>query len=137
LFFSYGLTSCLYLPLAVGASTVLVAERPDPAAVFALMARLRPTVFFSVPTSFAALLRQAELTPPHLSSLRLCVSAGEPLPAPLYERWLTRTGDECLAGLGATELGHIYVSNRPRARRAGSSGPPAPGHRRRRLHPAA
>jgi benzoate-CoA ligase len=131
LFFSYGLTSCLYLPLAVGASTVLVAERPDPAGVFELCARLRPTVFFSVPTSFAALLRRAEVTPPDLSSLRLCVSAGEPLPAPLYQRWVSRTGLECLDGLGATEVGYIYISNRPGAVRPGSSGQLLPGYRAR------
>jgi len=135
LFFSYGLTSCLYLPFSVGASTVLVAERPDPARVFELWARLRPTIFFSVPTSFAALLRQAELTRPELSALRLCVSAGEPLPAPLYQRWVERTGIECLDGLGATEVGYIYISNRPGAVRAGSSGRLLPGYRARLVDP--
>ncbi|HEV8306337.1 MAG TPA: benzoate-CoA ligase family protein [Methylomirabilota bacterium] len=129
LFFSYGLTSCVYLPFWCGASTVLVADRPDPPRVFELCAKLRPTVFFSVPTSFAALLREAETAPPDLSSLRLCVSAGEPLPAPLYERWVRRTGVECLDGLGATEVGYIYVSNRPGAVRPGSSGQLLPGYR--------
>jgi benzoate-CoA ligase family protein len=131
LFFSYGLTSCLYLPFWAGASTVLVAERPDPARVFELWTTLRPTIFFSVPTSYAALLRQAELTPPDLSSLRLCVSAGEPLPAPLHRRWTATTGIECLDGLGATEVGYIYISNRPGAVRAGSSGQLLPGYRAR------
>ena len=70
LFFSYGLTSCLYLPLWVGASSVLVPERPGPSEVFQIWRRLRPTVFFSVPTSFAALLRQAETTPPDVSNWR-------------------------------------------------------------------
>ncbi|MBI4012952.1 MAG: benzoate-CoA ligase family protein [Candidatus Rokubacteria bacterium] len=131
LFFSYGLTSCLYLPLWVGASTVLVRERPEPARVFETFATLAPTVFFSVPTSFTALLRQAEATPPDLSSLRLCVSAGEPLPVPLYERWVTRTRVECLDGLGATEVGYIFISNRPGAVRPGSSGQLLPGYRAR------
>jgi len=131
LFFSYGLTSCLYLPFWCGASTVLVAERPDPARVFELCAKLRPTVFFSVPTSLAALLREADVTPSNLSSLRLCISAGEPLPGPLYERWVARTGIECLDGLGATEVGYIYISNRPGAVRAGSSGQLLPGYRAR------
>ncbi len=131
LFFSFGLTSCLYLPFSVGASTVLVAERPDPARVFELCSRLRPTIFFSVPTFYAALLRDAETTAPDLSSLRLCVSAGEPLPAPLYERWVRRTGVECLDGLGATEVGYIYISNRPGAVRPGSSGQLLPGFRAR------
>jgi benzoate-CoA ligase family protein len=133
LFFSYGLTSCLYLPLWVGASTVLVPERPDSAEVFQIWRRLRPTVFFSVPTSYAALLRQAETTPPDVKHLRLCVSAGEPLAAPLYHRWVERTGVELLDGLGATEVGYIYISNRPGAVRPGSSGQVLPGYRARVL----
>jgi len=110
---------------------LVVAERPDPARVFELCAKLRPTVFFSVPTSLAALLREADVTPSNLSSLRLCISAGEPLPGPLYERWVARTGIECLDGLGATEVGYIYISNRPGAVRAGSSGQLLPGYRAR------
>jgi benzoate-CoA ligase family protein len=133
LFFSYGLTSCLYLPLWVGASTVLVPERPSPADVFEIWRRLRPTVFFSVPTSFAALLRQAETTPPDVKHLRLCVSAGEALPAPLYHRWVERTGVEVLDGLGATEVGYIYISNRQGAVQPGSSGQLLPGYRARIL----
>ncbi|MBI3457949.1 MAG: benzoate-CoA ligase family protein [Candidatus Rokubacteria bacterium] len=145
LFFSYGLTSCLYLPFWCGASTVLVAERPDPARVFEVWARLRPTVFFSVPTSYAALLRALSAAdsregpsgaPPDLSSLRLSVSAGEPLPALLYERWVARTGIECLDGLGATEVGYIFISNRPGAVRPGSSGQLLPGYRARILDEA-
>jgi benzoate-CoA ligase len=138
LFFSYGLTSCLYLPLWCGASTVLVAERPDPAAVLALVARLRPTLFFSVPTSLAAIARvlagaghDAAGPAPQLASLRLAVSAGEPLPAPLYHEWVTRTGVECLEGLGATEVGYIYLSNRPGAVRPGAAGQLLPGYRAR------
>jgi benzoate-CoA ligase len=131
LFFSYGLTSCVYLPFWVGASTVLVAERPDARAVFDLVAKLRPTVFFSVPTSFAALLREAEGATPDLSSLRLAVSAGEPLSAALFRRWRERTGLEPLDGLGATEVGYIYVSNRPGAVRPGASGQLLPGYRAR------
>jgi benzoate-CoA ligase family protein len=131
LFFSYGLTSCLYLPLWSGASTVLIADRPDPAGVFEVWARLRPTVFFSVPTSYAALLRRMETAPPDLASVRLAVSAGEPLPAPLYQKWRDRTGIELLDGLGATEVGYIYISNRPGAVRPGASGRLLPGYRAR------
>lgn len=147
--FSYGLTSCLYLPLWCGGSTVLVAERPDPASVLALCARFRPTVFFSVPTSFSAILRalagagggeERGAGPPapagvpfptDLASLRLAVSAGEPLPAGLCAQWVARTGIECLDGLGATEVGYIYVSNRPGAVRPGASGRLLPGYRAR------
>lgn len=131
LFFSYGLTSCLYLPFWCGASTILVPERPDPARVFEVCAKLRPTLFFSVPTSYAALLREVEANPPDLRSLRLTISAGEPLPAPLYAHWVARTGIECLDGLGATEVGYIYVSNRPGAVRPGTSGQLLPGYRAR------
>ena len=131
LFFSYGLTSCLYLPFWVGASTVLVAERPDPARVFEVCAKLRPTIFFSVPTSFASLLREAGETIPDLSSLRLVISAGESLSPALHARWIARTGIECLDGLGATEVGYIFISNRPGAVRPGSSGQLLPGYRAR------
>jgi benzoate-CoA ligase family protein len=135
LFFSYGLTSCLYLPFWVGASTILVPERPDPARVLEVSAALRPTIFFSVPTSYAAILRALAPSPgarpAALASLRLAVSAGEPLPAPLYHRWVEATGVECLDGLGATEVGYIYISNRPGAVRPGASGRLLPGYRAR------
>jgi benzoate-CoA ligase len=136
LFFSYGLTSCLYLPFSVGASTVLVAERPDPARVLDLWRTLRPTVFFSVPTAYVALLRQMGDGPADLGALRLAVTAGEPLAAPLYERWRRKTGLELLDGLGATEVGYIYISNRPGAVRPGASGQLLPGYRARILDDA-
>jgi benzoate-CoA ligase len=133
LFFSYGLTSCLYLPLRVGASTVLVAERPDSARVLELVRALRPTVFFSVPTSYVALLRQLGEAPADLGALRLAITAGEPLAAPVYDRWVRKTGVELLDGLGATEVGYIYISNRPGAVRPGASGRLLPGYRARLL----
>jgi benzoate-CoA ligase len=129
--FSYGLGSSLYLPLWAGASTVLVADRPAPRAALDAIARFRPTLFFSVPTALGALLREAEVGPADWSSLRLAVSAGEPLPAGLYQRWRERTGVECLDGLGTTEVGYIFVSNRPGAVRPGSSGRLLPGYRAR------
>lgn len=131
LFFSYGLTSCVYLPFWCGASTVLVPDRPDPKRVVEILATLRPTLFFSVPTAYAALLRELPGMRADFSSLRLCVSAGEPLPAPLYHRWVEATGVECLDGLGATEVGYIFISNRPGAVRPGSSGQLLPGYRAR------
>jgi benzoate-CoA ligase len=141
LFFSYGLTSCLYLPFWAGASAVLVPERPDPATVFAVCATRQPTLLFTVPTALAALLREdearrsgagdSEPAVPDLLSLRLVVSAGEPLPPALHARWTRRTGIECLDGLGATEVGYIYISNRPGAVRPGASGRLLPGYRAR------
>lgn len=131
LFFSYGLVNSLYLPLFTGASVLLCQERPDPARVFDLIERGRPTLFFSVPTSFTALLREAEARTPDLSCLRLCVSAGEALPEPLYHRWLETFGVELLDGIGATEVGYIFISNRPGAVRPGSSGQLLPGYEAR------
>lgn len=133
LFFSYGLRCSLYLPLWSGSSAVLLPERPSPAGVLEAIARYRPTLFFSVPTSYAALLREAEGREPDLSSLRLAISAGEPLPAPLYLRWMERFGVELLDGLGATEVGFIYISNRPGAVRPGASGQLLPGYEARIL----
>jgi benzoate-CoA ligase family protein len=130
LFFSYGLVNSLYLPLWSGGAVVLNAERPEPATVLSTIERYRPTLFFSVPTSYAQLLRELDSreAPPDLSSLRLCVSAGEALPAPLYERWRATTGVEVLDGVGSSEVGYIYISNRPGRSRAGASGELIPGY---------
>jgi benzoate-CoA ligase len=125
LFFSYGLVNSLYLPLLAGASVVLIPERPEPLRVFDIMRRQRPTLLFSVPTSYVALCAALEAGENHdqpFSCLRLAVSAGEPLPAPLYERWLGLAGVELLDGIGSTEIGYIYCSNLPGRVRPGSSG---------------
>jgi benzoate-CoA ligase len=125
LFFSYGLVNSLYLPLLAGASVVLTPDRPDPGRVLDVMRRHRPSLFFSVPTSYAALcaaLEGGENRDRPFSYLRLAVSAGEPLPAPLYRRWVDLTGIELLDGIGSTEVGYIYCSNLPGRIRPGSSG---------------
>jgi benzoate-CoA ligase len=125
LFFSYGLVNSLYLPLLAGASAVLLPGRPDPASVLDVMRRHRPTLFFSVPTSYAALcaaLEGGESVERPFDSLRLAISAGEPLPAPVYERWLKLTGVELLDGIGSTEVGYIFCSNLPGRVQPGSSG---------------
>ena len=127
LYFAYGLGNALTFPLLLGAEVALLAERPTPEAVFEVLRRARPTVFFGVPTLYAALLAHPEL-PPDLGAVRLCVSAGEALPAPLWERWRARFGVEILDGLGSTEMLHIFVSNRPGRAVAGSSGVPVPGY---------
>ncbi len=135
LFFSYGLNNSLYLPLLGGASVLLSSERPAPAPVLELLEAERPTLFFAVPTFYAALLQEIERLdrPPDLGFIRLAVSAGEALPAPLYERWVTTTGIELLDGLGSTEAGYIYTSNRPGRVRPGSSGELLPGYEARLL----
>ncbi len=123
LFFAYGLGNGLYFPLRVGATTVLLPERPTPDRVFATLDRYQPTVFYSVPTSYAALLHAADKQGrTSLGRVRMCVSAGENLPKHLYEKWLERFGVEIYDGIGSTEILHIFISNRPGAVRPGSTG---------------
>ncbi len=126
LFFAYGLGNGLYFPFRVGATTILHPGAPRPDDVFRLIERERPTLFFGVPTLYAAMLQVAH--PGNLSSLRLCVSAGEALPAELYRQWRQRFGVEILDGIGSTEMLHIYLSNRPGRVVPGSSGTPVPGY---------
>jgi benzoate-CoA ligase len=130
LFFSYGLNTALYLPLYYAAAVVLSPDRQEPAVVLRNIRRYRPTAFFSVPTSYGQILREIEDKgiEADLSSVRHCVSAGEALPAPLYDRWLRRFGVEILDGLGSTEVGWIYICNIPGKVRRGSSGLLLPGY---------
>ncbi|HEX6530837.1 MAG TPA: benzoate-CoA ligase family protein [Burkholderiales bacterium] len=125
LFFAYGLGNALSFPLAVGATTILMSERPTPAAVFKRLTK--PTVFYGVPTLYAALLA-ADGFPKELN-LRICTSAGEALPKELGERWKARTGVDILDGIGSTEMLHIFLSNRPGEVRYGTTGKPVPGYR--------
>ena len=128
LFFAYGLGNALTFPLSVGATTVLMAERPTPAAVFARLIKHRPTIFYGVPTLFSALLAHAELPERGDIALRCCTSAGEALPAEIGRRWTERFGVEILDGIGSTEMLHIFLSNRPGAVRYGTTGLPVPGY---------
>ena len=128
LFFAYGLGNGLTFPLSVGATTVLMAERPTPAAVFARLRKHQPTIFYGVPTLFAALLASPELPKRGELGLRRCTSAGEALPAEIGRRWTEHFGVEILDGLGSTEMLHIFLSNRPGEVRYGTSGMPVPGY---------
>jgi len=129
LFFAYGLGNNMYFPMAVGGQGVLYPHRPTPDAMFELIHRHRPTLFFGVPTLFAAMLQVKEAAKRYdLSSLRLCVSAGEALPENLYRRWRETFGVETLDGIGTTEILHIFLSNRPGRVRPGSTGLPVPGY---------
>ncbi len=130
LFFAYGLGNTGYFPLSCGATSILSRERPTPAGIYADIERYRPTLFFSVPSNYAAL-----LVHPHkqgsefdLSSVRHAISAGEALPAPLFERFKQRFGVEILDAWGSTETLHMAISNRPGEARAGSSGKVIPGY---------
>src|SRR5205823_7403976 len=123
LFFSYGLVNSLFLPLLAGATSVLTPERPDVAHTLETIKRFRPTLFFSVPTSYAQLCAALEsVSECPFGSVRLAVSAGEPLPEPLYTRWKALTAVEVVDGLGSTEVGYIFCSNLPGQVRPGSSG---------------
>jgi len=129
LFFAYGLGNAGYFPLRVGGQAILHPHRPTPEAMFELITRHRPTLFFGVPTLYAAMLQVKEAeTRYDLSSLRLCVSAGEALPEELYKRWRERFGVEVLDGIGTTEILHIFLSNRAGQARPGSSGRPVPAY---------
>src|SRR6266511_3291106 len=129
LFFAYGLGNNLYFPLRVGASAILYRGRPLPETMFEIVTREKPTLFFGVPTLYAAMLAIRDAEKRHdLSSLRLCVSAGEALPAEVYTRWKERFGTEILDGIGTTDILHIFVSNRPGRVKPGISGAVVPGY---------
>ncbi len=127
--FAYGLGNAMSFPMSVGASTVLLPERPTPQAVLAALRRYRPTIFYAVPSLYAALLAHPDIGPGAGSDrLRLCISAGEALPANLGERWRKLVGVDILDGLGSTEMLQTFLSNRPGDLRYGSSGKPVPGY---------
>ena len=129
LFFAYGLGGGMTFALHAGATAALVSERPTPDSMFAAIHRHRPTIFFGVPTLYAAMLQMKDAERRYdLSSLRLCVSAGESLPAELFQRWQERFGVEILDGIGSTEALHIFLSNRAGEVTPGSSGTPVPGY---------
>jgi len=128
LFFSYGLCSSLLIPFRHGASSILVPGRPEPRLVFETIARERPTLLYSVPTGYAAMLTLPESERYDISSLRRCISAGESLPPPIFERWRARFGLEILDGIGSTEIGYIAISNFPGRARSGTSGQVIPGY---------
>ena len=127
--FSYGLGNAVSFPMSVGASTVLLPERPTPQAVLATLRRHQPTIFYAVPSLYAALLSHPEIGRGAGSGrLRLCISAGEALPAQLGERWRAVVGVDVLDGLGSTEMLQTFLSNRPGDVRYGSTGKPVPGY---------
>ena len=128
LFFAYGLGNGMTFPLWVGASTVLYDARPTPQSTFETIEQFKPTLFFGVPTLYAAQLQALATDRCDLSSLRLCVSAGEALPADIMNRWRQRTGLTVLDGIGSTEALHIFISNRVDDIKPGSSGRLVPGY---------
>jgi len=128
LFFAYGLGNALSFPLSVGASVVLMAERPTPQAVFKRLTEHRPTIFCGAPTGYGGMLAHPELPPKSAVVLRLCSSAGEALPQDIGERWTRHFGVEIIDGIGSTEMLHIFLSNVPGKVRYGTTGFPVPGY---------
>jgi benzoate-CoA ligase len=135
LFFAYGLGNALYFPFSVGATTILWPGAPTPDNVYAVIETHKPTLFYSVPTSYGMLLAHHGPAAPELgeraderrrdfdlSSIRLAVSAGEALPEALYTRFKQRFGIDIIDGIGSTETLHMFISNRPEKIRPGSSG---------------
>jgi benzoate-CoA ligase family protein len=129
LFFAYGLGNGMYFPLWVGASTILNPEKTRIDRIVELVARHRPTIFFGVPTFYTALLREFNRgLAVDLSSVRLAVSAGEPLPAEVFNQFREHFGIEILDGIGSTEMLHIFISNRPGRAWPGTCGTPVPNY---------
>jgi benzoate-CoA ligase len=132
LFFAYGLGNALSFPLSVGATTVLMAERPTPEATFKRwrgeVGGVKPTVFFGAPTGYAGMLASPHLPARAQVALRLCSSAGEALPADIGERFTAHFGCEIIDGIGSTEMLHVYLSNRPGEVRYGTTGRPVEGY---------
>jgi benzoate-CoA ligase family protein len=128
IFFAYGFGNSITFPFAAGASSVLLPGQPKPAAIFAAIARYRPTVFFGLPTLYTALGKASEAKAADLSSLRLCISAAEILTPEVFNTWKRISGLEVVEGLGSSEVLHIYLSNTLEAKRLGSAGKRVPGY---------
>src|ERR1700726_3396358 len=137
LFFAYGLGNALTFPMSVGATTVLNSERPTPAAMFALMSKYHPTIFYGIPTLFSSMLHDEALKGERAGTrLRICASAGEALPESVGNAWKARFGADILDGVGSTELLHIFLSNSPGDIKYGTAGRPVPGYKVRLVNDA-
>ena len=128
LYFAYGLGNALTFPLSVGATVVLMAERPTPDATFKRWVDHQPTVFFGAPTGFAGMLASPRLPARAQVALRMCSSAGEALPSEIAQRFKAHFGCDIIDGIGSTEMLHIFLSNRPGDIRYGTTGKPVPGY---------
>ncbi len=131
LFFAYGLGNAMTFPLWVGAEAILFSGPPTPESCHEIIEKYKPTIFYGVPTLYAAQLKamaSSEKKEPDLSSIRVCTSAGEALPPDLLKRWMDKTGIPLLDGIGTTEILHIFLSNRIGNIKPGSSGLVVPGY---------
>ncbi|WFU45344.1 benzoate-CoA ligase family protein [Bradyrhizobium sp. CB82] len=128
IFFAYGFGNSITFPFSVGASTVLLAGRPEPNAVLETIERFRPSLFFGLPTLYTSLLHHPRIDSADFSSVRLCLSAAEVLSQDISNDWRRRFGHEILEGLGSTEVLHIYLSNTPSHKKPGAAGKRVPGY---------
>jgi benzoate-CoA ligase family protein len=128
LFFGYARDLTALYPFGVGGAGIVFSERTTPERIFELVRLHQPSILVQVPTMMAAMTAHPDAGKQDLSSLRLCTSAGEALPAELYERWRATFGVEVLDGIGSSEAYHIYISNRPGRVRPGSVGEVVPGY---------
>jgi len=128
LFFAYGLGNSMSFTLAAGATTVLMAERPTPDAVFKRLVGRKPTIFYGVPTLYAGMLASPSFPDRERLNLRLCISAGEALPPQIAKSFKEKTGIDILDGIGSTEMLHIFLSNRPGEWRHATTGKAVPGY---------
>jgi benzoate-CoA ligase family protein len=128
LFFAYGLGNAMTFPLWTGSTAILDDRRPTPDSTFDNIEKFRPTLYYGVPTLYAAQLAALDQKPRRLDSIRACVSAGEPLPADIFRRWKEKTSTIILDGIGSTECLHIFIGNRLDDHRPGTSGKPVPGY---------
>ncbi len=128
LFFAYGLGNALTFPMSAGACSVLLPDRPTPDGVAALLRKHPVTVFYAVPTFYAAFLASPNAPQKSEVKIRCSVSAGEALPEDVGKRWLDRYGVDILDGIGSTEMLHIFLSNRAGDVRYGTTGKPVPGY---------
>ncbi len=128
LFFAYGLGNGLTFPMSVGATAVLLPARPTPSDVFGILKKHQPSIFYGVPTLYAALMADPARPTQSELNLRVCTSAGEALPAEIGKKWTAAYGCEILDGIGSTEMLHIFLSNRPGEVKYGTTGKEVPGY---------
>ncbi|HJR20610.1 MAG TPA: AMP-binding protein [Dongiaceae bacterium] len=124
--FTFGLGGLAIFPLRFGATATLL-ETASPPNMLKIIETYKATICFTAPTAYLAMLKAAD-EGADISSLRIAVSAGETLPAPVYERWIAKTGKPILDGIGSTELLHIFITNRQHDMRPAATGRPVGGY---------
>jgi 2-aminobenzoate-CoA ligase len=124
--FTFGLGGLAIFPLRFGAAATLL-ENASPPNMIQIIETYKATICFTAPTAYRAMMAAMDKGA-DLSSLRIAVSAGETLPAPVFEQWTTKTGKPILDGIGSTEMLHIFITNRVGDARAGATGKPVTGY---------